>query len=185
MSEEYVLECTKNDSDCGGGYPSIAMSLATKGLPNMTTYPYKAARMENGLPRTSNICSASPKNTLSPQPKVKSYYNISNANLKSLLVNSPVLASVDASDWSDYNSGVFSCSGTPSLDHAVEIIGYDSNGNYIIKNSWGTSWGQNGYITLSAVNDCGIRQYIYQYQFSWGWALKSGLIITLLLLLNL
>ncbi len=58
-----------------------------------------------------------------------------------------------------YTSGIYS--GCPpyatskgSVNHAVILVGYDSNGNYIVKNSWGTSWGENGYATVSATNDC-------------------------------
>lgn len=36
----------------------------------------------------------------------------------------------------------------PDINHYVQVIGYDSNGNYIIKNSWGIYWGDNGYATI-------------------------------------
>ena len=90
--------------------------------------------------------------------------NVSYKDIKNLLLKSPVAAAVDASDWSPYVSGVFSCNGTPQQNHAILVVGYDVNGNYIIKNSWGTNWGNNGYITLSKDNDCGIKQNIYAYQ---------------------
>ncbi len=49
---------------------------------------------------------------------------------------------VDASKWAFYKSGIFTgCATSTSddtLNHAVVIVGYDANGNYIIKNSWGT-----------------------------------------------
>jgi hypothetical protein len=35
-------------------------------------------------------------------------------------------------------------------------VGYDTDGNHIVKNSWGTSWGEKGYITLKKGNTCGI-----------------------------
>lgn len=60
-----------------------------------------------------------------------------------------------------YSSGVYA--GCPdfntsvgSLNHAVLVVGYDSNGNYIIKNSWGTNWGENGFATISKDFDCGL-----------------------------
>jgi C1A family cysteine protease len=49
-------------------------------------------------------------------------------------------------------SGVYSCQSTnfSQLNHAVQLIGYDSKGNWLIKNQWGTSWGMDGYAYLDA-----------------------------------
>jgi hypothetical protein len=73
----------------------------------------------------------------------------------------PISIAVDANNWSFYNSGIFSdCSSDPSdVDHAVLLVGYDLERNWIVRNSWGTSWGNKGYITLAAGNTCGIRNY--------------------------
>jgi len=38
-------------------------------------------------------------------------------------------------------------------------VGYDSNGNWLVRNSWGTNWGEKGFITLKAGNTCGILNY--------------------------
>jgi cathepsin L len=77
----------------------------------------------------------------------------------------PVAASIDASrsSFQFYASGVYyesSCSST-SLNHALLIVGYGtSNGQdyWLCKNSWGTSWGQSGYIMMARnrSNNCGI-----------------------------
>lgn len=61
-------------------------------------------------------------------------------------------------------SGIFTESGCPqdsaSLDHAVLVIGYgseDGSDYWIIKNSWGTAWGESGFIRFArGVNQCGI-----------------------------
>ena len=57
-----------------------------------------------------------------------------------------VVAIYAGSDLYTYSSGVFSCSlnntaAKASINHAVELVGIDCDGNYLIKNSWGTSWG--------------------------------------------
>ena len=77
----------------------------------------------------------------------------------------PIASAVDASlsSFQLYKSGIYydkQCSST-QLDHGVTVVGYDSNGNddfYIVKNMWGTSWGDNGYILMSRnkKNNCGI-----------------------------
>jgi len=42
------------------------------------------------------------------------------------------------------------------LDHGVLAVGYDSDKNFIVKNSWGSSLGEEGYITLAAGDTCGV-----------------------------
>lgn len=63
------------------------------------------------------------------------------ASVKSALANYPLMVAVDATNWSRYLEGVFSkCA--KSLNHAVLLVGYNSDDNWIIKNSWGTGWGE-------------------------------------------
>jgi len=73
----------------------------------------------------------------------------------------PVSVTVDAITWASYKSGIFNgCSTTSiSIDHAVLMVGNDASGNIFIKNSWGTTWGMKGYITLAQANNCGIALY--------------------------
>jgi len=69
----------------------------------------------------------------------------------------PVSIAVDAGALKDYNGGVLSdCSGR-ALDHAVLLVGYDRE-TLKVKNSWGTWWGESGYIRMQrGVNCCGLQ----------------------------
>jgi hypothetical protein len=55
-------------------------------------------------------------------------------------------------DFQLYKSGVFTGKCGTNLDHGVLLVGYNPE-SYILKNSWGTSWGDNGYIYLGKGND--------------------------------
>ena len=62
------------------------------------------------------------------------------------------------------SSGIISCSSSNSaysIDHAILLVGYNTT-HWFVKNSWGTSWGHNGfgYISKTSGNDCNIRQYV-------------------------
>lgn len=68
---------------------------------------------------------------------------------------SPVSVRLSSTNWIPYKSGVFNryCS-TKSDLHAALVVGYDESGNWIIKNSWGTRWGDKGYIKLAPNTNC-------------------------------
>jgi len=79
---------------------------------------------------------------------------------QNLYLWAPLSICVDASSWQNYNGGVLLASqcGT-QLDHCVQAVGYNLNANpsyWIVRNSWGSSWGINGYILLQFGQDtCG------------------------------
>jgi len=88
---------------------------------------------------------------------VKGYTTIKSglSNLATFIERQPVSVAVDATNWSTYQSGVFSdCAN--NVNHGVLAVGYSYNNYWIVRNSWGTWWGQNGYIQVSWDKNCGI-----------------------------
>lgn len=86
----------------------------------------------------------------------------SSSQLKAALNKNPVSVAIEAdkSVFQSYRSGIITSSkcGT-NLDHGVLAVGYgEENGTeyYIVKNSWGSSWGEDGYVRLAIVDGAGI-----------------------------
>ena len=80
--------------------------------------------------------------------------------LKFMLNSRPVAVAVDASSFQFYSSGILRCGSSHRLNHAVFAVGYESNSYWIIKNSWGTSWGESGYVRIGmGGNPCGVADY--------------------------
>ncbi|XP_016841899.1 cathepsin O [Nasonia vitripennis] len=87
--------------------------------------------------------------------------------LKVLATKGPVAAAVNALSWQNYLGGViqFHCDGSfKSLNHAVQIVGYDKTATtpyYIVRNSWGPSFGDKGYLYIAiGSNLCGIANQV-------------------------
>jgi len=157
LSEQQILSCIPNPRKCGGtgGCGGSTEVIALKGIIEMGglssewTYPYTSYFGENFN------CN---KTLVKPVVKVRSYVELPTNNYETMVrhiaTKGPLAISVDASDWSMYESGVFnSCNQTnPDLNHAVQLVGFGNTtkeGSYwIVRNSWGPEWGENGYIRL-------------------------------------
>ena len=104
---------------------------------------------------------------------------MSDEEIKSILTNyGPISVAVDASktSFTQYSSGVYSgCPTDVTINHGALLIGYDEDGNWIIKNSWGTSWGEGGFGIVSKDYNCGINVYADYLVFTDGnvyWSLQ-------------
>lgn len=140
------------------------------GTPSESQYPYKASGGSSTKPETPGICSATAAYKLPSGTVSKGYYDVTSDQIKSLIAESPVVTYFWADkNFYNYKSGVFKCSrqAEPNdLNHGVMVYGYDTNGNYFIKNSWGTNWGTGGYATVSGSYDCGIKAQVYHFSNS-------------------
>ncbi|CAI0377834.1 unnamed protein product [Linum tenue] len=109
--------------------------IQNKGLTTESNYPYTAA---------DGSCSASKEG--------KHAANSESALLKAV-ANQPISVAIDAGDSSFqfYESGVFTGECGTELDHGVTAVGYGESGGmkfWLVKNSWGTQWGEEGYIRM-------------------------------------
>jgi len=159
FSEQNLVDCDNRkgtprgtDMGCNGGLMDSAFSWTSKngGLCSEADYPYVS-----GTTRTAGTC-AQDKCTLDAAVAPKTYTDVqtnSDSAMMSALNKQPVSIAIEADQpaFQLYKSGVFTDACGDSLDHGVLAVGYGTeNGQdyYKVKNSWGTSWGQDGYILL-------------------------------------
>ena len=147
LSEQQLVDCSRpqGNQGCNGGWPSSALKyIQQNGITSGSAYPYVAR---------DQACK-----TQGGAWKINGYSSFSGCNgLSSQINNSPVSVTVDATNWSPYRSGVFSNCGS-GINHAVLLVGV-VGGAWKIKNSWGTGWGEAGYIRIGSGNTCGLCNY--------------------------
>merc|ERR1719245_152673 len=146
LSEQSLVDCSGSygNQGCNGGLMDNAFKyIKAKGIPTESSYPYTAK---------DGTCKSYTSET-----KLSSFTDVS--NLEDAIKLQPISFAVDASRWSSYRGGVYECSGRVSLDHGVLLVGSFSD-YWVVKNSWVTSWGENGFIQLSKESgkDCGITE---------------------------
>merc|ERR1712118_161353 len=98
-----------------------------------------------------------------PKGGITGYKNVgsSSSSLMSAIEQNPVSVAIEADQnaFQGYSGGIISSGCGTNLDHGVLAVGYDSSqGYFLVKNSWGSSWGDNGYVKISTSgNTCGIH----------------------------
>ena len=144
LSEQQLVDCSKKygNDGCNGGYNYQGLAyVKDNGITTGAAYPYVAktqtCKSDGGSFKISGVSVAK------GCPAVLA-----------ALASRPLGVSVDATNWSHYTSGVFNNCKT-SLNHDVFLVGATDQ-YWKIKNSWGTSWGENGFIRLATGNTCGI-----------------------------
>jgi len=160
LSPENLVACVVNSQQCGGtgGCSGATSELAfayvqQNGIASEWTYPYTSYA---GV--TPNCSVSTPAAKISGFQKLgtNSYSDLMNA----IATVGPIAVSVDAGAWDSYETGIFnSCNQThPDIDHAVLLVGY-GDGYWTIRNSWGPTWGEKGYIRINRSNpdtSCGV-----------------------------
>jgi len=155
VSEQQLVDCagSAGNQGCNGGLMDDAFEYIIKnnGLGSEASYPYTA---KDG--KCKQVPSVA---TVSKYTDVK---KSDETGLMSAVNIEPVSVAVDAQSWQTYRSGVMTGFCGKSLDHGVLLIGYGTDGAndyWLVKNSWGTTWGEKGTIRLvRGKNQCGIAE---------------------------
>jgi cathepsin L len=160
LSEQMLVDCSTSygNQGCNGGLMDQAFEyiVATGGLASEAEYPYQA---QDGQ------CQYTGDGSMKLYDSLSSYQDVATMNenaIMAALQKGPVSIAIEADQESFqfYSGGVFAdpnC-GT-NLDHGVLIVGAgtDKQPYWIVKNSWGASWGESGYIRMIRGKDeCGL-----------------------------
>ncbi|XP_064596552.1 procathepsin L-like [Liolophura sinensis] len=161
LSVQNLVDCSRADGNlgCRGGNMDSAFKYIklNSGLDTEASYPYQGK---------DGQCHFNSSNVGATDTGFSDIKSGSESDLQAAVASvGPVSVSIDAAHLSIhlYQSGVYyeSRCNSSNLNHAVLVVGYGSeNGSdyWLVKNSWGTQWGQQGYIKMSRNrdNNCGI-----------------------------
>jgi len=177
LSEQYLLDCAYGSNDANGcngagldSYPDYMANTAGGTVPHENSYGYAGTSPTLTCPSESDA------------PKWNPGYKVSEAihdwactedKMKILLANKGAVATAvhteNSATFSSYKEGVMDdcvdmSLSTNNVDHAVLAVGYGTSDDgidyWLVKNSWGSDWGENGYIRIKRGSSCnGIATY--------------------------
>lgn len=160
LSEQELMDCSKPEGNkgCNGGLMDYAFKYVVKngGLCLDSDYPYKA--------KNDIMC----RKKCTPVDPIRSFKDVAKDNeaqLAAAASEGPVSVAIEADKaiFQHYKTGVISGMCGTKLDHGVLLVGYGTQGGsdfWKVKNSWGPTWGDRGYVLLekgkSRRGECGI-----------------------------
>ena len=146
VSEQELVSCDTTSHGCSGGLMSNAFNFLLKNrngtIVTEASYPYVSGggyAPACEVKGTAGATITSYKDLPKDEAALTSY----------VFSNGPAAVAVDATSWQTYRGGLMTNCISRQLDHGVLAVGFDDSANppfWIVKNSWGTSWGEKGYI---------------------------------------
>lgn len=157
MSEQELVDCdTDSDAGCNGGLPENAFKfLETHDMCTEASYNYAG---KGGQCHIDGCDVAVPKGSITGVGQVPAD---DDSAMAAAVAEGPVSVGIEADQFAFqmYSGGILKGNCGSQLDHGVVVVGYDTD-YFKVRNSWGASWGENGYIRIgrgvSGHGECGI-----------------------------
>lgn len=159
LCEQQLIDCDSDDNGCDGGLMENALKyVKTNGLGLSKDYPYKAKK---------GTCKK-----VHPAIHIKGFHfapSQDEESIKEMLVKTgPLSIAINAEPLQFYSSGIIDANASEcdpqGLNHGVAIVGYGSeqgNSYWVIRNSWGENWGEEGYFRIALGKGiCGVNSYV-------------------------
>lgn len=144
LSEQWLVDCNTQGFGCNGGW--FAFNELYNGIPKESCYPYTGydGVCQSGCTKYYPLSDWYYVGNSSSVPTVNSIKN-------AIYNNGPVAAAVYVNTaFQYYTGGIFDTSYNGTVNHAIALVGWNDTGGYwILKNSWGTGWGENGYMRIA------------------------------------
>ncbi|XP_020277671.1 cathepsin O-like [Pseudomyrmex gracilis] len=163
FSVQEMIDCMPGDYGCQGGDICSLLSWLVESKTTIVSASAYPLTLRDDACTLSKKISAKTSGIRIKDFTCDSFVNAESKLLTRLFTHGPVAAAVNAISWQNYLGGViqYHCdSSFDSLNHAVQIVGYDltaSIPHYIVKNSWGPTFGNKGYLYIAiGKNLCGI-----------------------------
>jgi hypothetical protein len=166
LSPQYLFAC--GGGGCGFGWMPAAAArfLVNKGVPDNACMPYTSGAHGDNA-RCAAACSDAPARSIKARGfGTPSAGGMSVAAVKRALQNGPLIASMTVyDDLMFYTGGVYKhVTGAVAGGHAVSIVGYsDDDQAWIVRNSWGTSWGEQGYFRIAWDDASGVGSRTWSF----------------------
>nr|QQY00269.1 putative ervatamin C-like protein [Hordeum roshevitzii] len=143
LSQQELVDCDHTSHGCKGG---LAIN-----------YPYSLFQQENGSTCLARTTPRVPMTMIGwSQLEPHNEYE-----LLAQVTYAPVVVAISIgannTDFDDYTGGMYWGECGAKNDHELLLVGYDPD-SYILKNSWGQSWGDSGYLFLPRTHNCGILE---------------------------
>lgn len=147
FSEQWMVSCDEESSGCNGGWYHTAFDLViNEGNVLESAMPYKeiTGKCPANLPHNFKIKMYKELATGVPSPDLIK---------QAIYQYGPVSVAVSVTgDFDSYRSGIYNSGTTGTINHAVNLVGWDDTvkpAHWIMRNSWGDSWGENGYMRIA------------------------------------
>lgn len=174
LSEQELVDCVPDGDGCNGDSLNEAFDtiVARGGVFSEIDYPYISEK--SGLPGTCRATTAREEGRNSTT--IDDYFwlrDVKEEMVQAAVAQQPVAVVIDARarSFDLYKGGIYDAPCGNASSHAVTIVGYGVDNGiayWLVKNSWGTDWGENGYMRLirgssasGPYGHCGIAQDVY------------------------